>query len=28
LGDAGRRMVEQNRGALVRTVTLIEKVLG
>jgi 3-deoxy-D-manno-octulosonic-acid transferase len=28
LGDAGRRMVEENRGALARTVTLIEKVLG
>jgi 3-deoxy-D-manno-octulosonic-acid transferase len=28
LGDAGRRMVEENRGALARTLKLIEQVLG
>jgi len=28
LGDAGRRMVEENRGALARTLALIEEVLG
>jgi len=28
LGDAGRRMVEENRGALARTLALIEQVLG